>query len=363
MKPVRFIGKDRTEFSATLRKNVNNYFRENNISVNGNRILFLKTAILSALYIIPFILILTIPMKGITALLLCAVIAIGMSGIGMSVMHDGGHGAYSDKKWVNKIMAKTMYILGGCVFNWNMQHNIMHHTFTNILGYDEDIEPRAVIRLSPHAPALKFQRFQHIYALFLYGMMSLSLVTKDFRQLWLYYKKGVLKQQNAEPVAEFLTLFTTKVLYLFTAIVLPVLLTDFSWWQVLIGFLLMHFISGVIMSTIFQMAHIVEGADHPLINVEGNIDNEWVIHQLYTTSNFARNNALLNWFIGGLNFQIEHHLFPNISHVHYPAIAPIVEKTAYEFGLPYNMKPTFFGALKSHLRTLKEFGERKAAAA
>ena len=87
------------------------------------------------------------------------------------------------------------------------------------------------------------------------------------------------------------------------------------------------------MSTVFQMAHVVEGAAQPLPDEDSVVHTEWAVHQLRSTSDFGRNNVFLNWYVGGLNFQIEHHLFPNISHVHYRNIAPIVEETARELGL------------------------------
>jgi linoleoyl-CoA desaturase len=138
---------------------------------------------------------------------------------------------------------------------------------------------------------------------------------------------------------------------------LPILFTPYTWWQVLIGFFILHFTSGIIMSTVFQMAHVVNGVEQPLPNKNNIITNEWAVHQLRTTANFAKDNKLLNWYVGGLNFQIEHHLFPNICHIHYPKIAPIVEKTALDFGIAYNTKSTFLNALKSHIKRLKELGE------
>jgi linoleoyl-CoA desaturase len=133
-----------------------------------------------------------------------------------------------------------------------------------------------------------------------------------------------------------------------------------GWGFVLLGFLTMHLTGGGIMAIIFQMAHIAQEADQPLLNAEGNIENEWAIHELLTTVNFSRNNRVLGWYIGGLNFQIEHHLFPNICHVHYRKISPIVERTAKEFGLRYNLKPGFFGAIASHTRMLKVLGKQVA---
>ena len=356
MKTIKFINEDRVQFAATLRKKVNLYFKEKKISTKGNGGMIVKAITMLGLYLVPFVVILLFPMNVWLMIFLSVVMGIGMSGIGMSVMHDGAHGSFSNKGWLNKLFADTMYMIGGNVFNWKMQHNIFHHTFTNINGFDEDIRSRVVIRMSPEEPLKKIHRFQYLYFFILYSLMTLSKLVGDFFQLREYNKTGLTKEQNAKPQQEFLKLIGTKAFYLIIMIGLPLLLTSFLWWQVLLGFLAMHLTAGVIMSLVFQMAHVVEGAEQPLPNAEGNIENEWAIHELLTTSNFAKRNRLLSWFIGGLNFQIEHHLFPNICHMHYRKIAPIVKQTAMEFGLPYNAKRTFFHALVSHVRMLKELG-------
>ncbi len=316
----------------------------------------IKSILMLSMYLVPFILILTLPLSPWLMLLFSVVIGIGLAGTGMSVMHDAMHGSFSRKKWLNDLMSNTMYLLGGSVFTWKVQHNILHHTFTNIDGHDEDIASKAIIRLSRHAPLHKVHRFQHLYALFLYSLMTLSKLFKDFPQLHHYNKTGLTRQQNASPAKELIKLSIAKALYLGVFVGLPFLLTDFSWWQILLGFLLTHLTAGMIMSVVFQMAHIVEGASQPLLNEEGNVENEWAIHQLDTTANFARRSRWLNWYTGGLNFQIEHHLFPNICHIHYRQISPIVERTAAEFGIVYNIKPTFAHAFASHLRMLKQLG-------
>jgi linoleoyl-CoA desaturase len=246
------------------------------------------------------------------------------------------------------------------VFTWNIQHNVKHHTFTNIKGYDEDINTKAIIRLSNQAPLKRIHRFQYIYAFFFYTLMTIAKLFNDFVQLAEYNKAGITKQQNAEPKTELLRLIFYKLAYFSVFLFLPIIITGFNWWIMLLGFLIMHLTAGGIMSIIFQMAHISEGVEQPVLNEEGNIENEWAIHELETTANFARNNRLLSWFIGGLNFQIEHHLFPNICHVHYKRISPIVEKTAKEFGLNYNVQPTFFKAIISHTKTLKILGKKAA---
>ena len=280
-----------------------------------------------------------------------------MAGIGMCVMHDAVHGSYSQKEWVNKLLGGTMYLLGSNVFNWKIQHNFLHHAYTNVEGYDQDIASKGPIRLSQYAPLKKIHRYQYIHAFFFYGLMTISKLINDFTQLLEFNKVGITSKYNVNPVAEYLKMVIVKILYLFVFIGLPVLFTPFSWLQVLLGFFVMHWVAGCILSTVFQMAHVVEGAEQVLPNAEGIIDREWAVHELRTTSDFARNNAFLEYYVGGLNFQIEHHLFPNISHIHYRKIAPIVEKTAKEFGFIYNLKPSFLNAFYSHIHRLKELGQ------
>jgi len=365
MKTIKFVCHDdkQKQFAAAVRKNVHNYFREKGISTKGNAAMVGQTVVMLSLYIIPFVLIFTVPMNAWVALLMAFIIGAGMAGIGMCVMHDAVHNSYSAKEWVNKLLGATMYLLGSNVFNWKIQHNYLHHAYTNIEGYDQDIASRGPIRLSQFAPVKNIHRYQYIHAFFFYGLMTISKLVKDFTQLIEYNKAGITRQYQVNPTAEYIKMVSVKVIYLFVFIGLPILFTPFSWWQVLLGFFMMHWTAGCILSTVFQMAHVVEGTEQLLPDPEGNINRDWAFHELRTTSDFARNNLFLNYYIGGLNFQIEHHLFPNICHIHYRKIAPIVEKTAREFGFVYNLKPSFIMALRSHIRRLRELGQSRELAA
>lgn len=356
MKTLKFVTKEKGQFTATLRKNVNDYFKEKGISTKGDSKMIFKSIVMFAAYFAPFVLILTLPLGGWIVFPLSVLMGIGMAGIGMSVMHDAAHGSFSSKTWVNKLFSTSMYFIGGNSFNWKVQHNIMHHTYTNIDGFDEDIDPKGTLRLSVQSPLKKVHRFQHIYAFFLYCLMTLSRTVGEFFQLARYNKTGVTKQQGHSPTREMIRLVLAKIGYVVIIIGLPLLLTSFSWWIILLGFITMHVVAGLFMSTVFQMAHLVEIANQPIPDTEGIIHNEWAIHELETTANFARKSRLFAWLIGGLNYQIEHHLFPNICHVHYKAISPIVERTAREFGVPYNENRTFFSAIGSHVRMLKALG-------
>jgi linoleoyl-CoA desaturase len=274
-------------------------------------------------------------------------------------MHDANHGGYSNKSWVNNLLGYSLNVVGGNSFNWKMQHNVLHHTYTNIHDVDEDISPRGVLRMSPHGEWKFFHQFQHLYAWFFYGLMTLVWVlVKDFVRINRYHKDGLVKKQKADITTEWTILIATKVFYVLYIGVLPVVLLSLAWWQVFIGFLVMHYVAGFILAIIFQPAHVIDGTEYPLPNDDGKMETCWAAHQLHTTTNFANNNRILSWYAGGLNFQVEHHLFPNICHVHYRALSRIVKATALEFGLPYKSEPTFRSALLSHAKLLKQLGER-----
>jgi linoleoyl-CoA desaturase len=347
------------QFGVTVKKNVHNYFKENNISTKGNAGLVVKTVVLLSMYIVPFVWMMSIHMNPWLALALTQVMGVGMAGIGMCVMHDSVHGSYSSKEWVNKWLGRTIYLLGNNVFNWKIQHNVLHHTYTNIEGHDEDIADKGPLRLSNHVGIRKIHYYQYIHAFFFYGLMTFSKLVKEFGQLKRYSKMGYAKKFNINLTREYTKLVFIKVAYLFTFLVFPLFVTDFTWWQLLIGFLSMNYTAGFIMSVIFQLAHVVEGIHDHAPTSEGIVENNWAVHELLTTANFAPHNHLLNWYIGGLNYQIEHHLFPGICHVHYRDISPIVARTAKEFGIPYHQQPTFRKALASHVRKLKELSREQ----
>ncbi|MBI3519158.1 MAG: acyl-CoA desaturase [Bacteroidetes bacterium] len=357
IQPVKFIAQDKTEkqFVVDLRKRVNDYFKLNHISPKANANMVIKTIVLISSYIIPFIIILLVPMNAWLALALTVLMGFGIAGVGMGVMHDACHGAYSQKHWVNHLLSGTLYLLGSNVLNWKIQHNVLHHTYTNISGLDEDIDDKGPIRLSENKPLKWYHKYQFIYAFAFYGLMTITMLTNDFTRLFKYHQAGLVKSQNKKIAQEFVKMLFRKIIYLSVIIGLPLWLTDYTIWQILFGFFMMHWTASIILSFVFQMAHVVEGAEQPM--PESNIPSDWSIHQLHTTSDFARNNKFITWYVGGLNFQIEHHLFPNICHIHYKQLAPIVEQTAKEYGIYYNLKPSFNSALLSHIYRLKELGK------
>jgi linoleoyl-CoA desaturase len=314
-----------------------------------------------SLFLAPYFLILTLGLPNWANLLLTIVMGVGMAGVGMNVMHDGNHGAYSNKKWVNKFMGGSIYILAGNVYNWQVQHNVLHHTYTNIHEHDEDMEAGRILRFSKHTEWKKHHKFQHFYSVLLYGLLTFNwAITTDFQQMYRYMKRKLSYGKLPTAATNWTTLLITKTLYVTIWIVLPMLLLDIAWYKILLGFFIMHYIAGVILSVVFQLAHIVDEADTPLPDESGTMKNTWAIHQLFTTVNFGTKNKVVNWFTGGLNHQVEHHIFPNISHVHYTKISKIVKETAKEFNLPYNEYKTTRKAIISHFSHLKELGKQPA---
>jgi len=319
-----------------------------------------KTVFMFVLYFVPYILILTGTVTGAFGLFsLVILMGLGLAGIGLSVMHDANHGAYSKKTWVNELVGYSLNLLGATSYTWKLQHNVLHHTYTNIHEEDEDISPRGVLRFSPHSNWKSMHRYQFIYAWPLYGLMTLVwLLVKDFTRLSRYNRIGLVTAQKGNLVKEWTILFITKIFFVGYTFVIPLIFTPLLWWQILIGVVTMHFLAGFILAIIFQPAHVIEGAEFPLPDENRTIENNWAVHQLLTTTNFGNNSKWFSWYVGGLNFQIEHHLFPNVCHVHYNKIAGIVQTTAEEFGLPYKTSRTFIGALAGHARLLKQLGAR-----
>lgn len=361
-KSLRFA-KDRQDFFITLNKRVNEYFKSRELSRHANLEMIVKTIFMFVLYFAPFVLMLTGVVSGTWPMLaMCVLMGTGVAGIGLSIMHDANHGAYSNKPWVNNLVGYSLNIVGGNAFNWKIQHNVLHHTYTNVYDADEDISPRGVLRMSPHSDWKAMHKFQHVYAWFLYGLMTLVWVlAKDIIRLISYHKDGLIKKQNANLTTEIVILAATKILYLAYIFTLPMVILDLSFWTVLLGFCVMHYVAGFILAIIFQPAHVIEGTEYFEPDTNGNLENNWAIHQLHTTTNFANKSRLFSWYVGGLNFQVEHHLFPNICHVHYRKIAPIVEATAKEFDIPYKSAETFWDALVGHGKLLKELGKKPIA--
>ncbi|MFT5890586.1 MAG: linoleoyl-CoA desaturase [Dokdonia sp.] len=283
----------------------------------------------------------------------------GMAGIGMGVMHDAIHGSYSKSKKMNRFLGYSFNLIGANATVWKIQHNVLHHTYTNIEHADDDLNAPFFLRFSPHAKHYWAHQFQHIYIWFFYGISTISwITTKDFVRLKRYRDMGFLDKKN-EYRNTLISMIGWKLLYYSYALVLPMVMLPFSWWVILLAFISMHFVTGLLVSIIFQVAHIMSINEFPLPDEQGMMNDNWYAHQFATTTNFSPNSKVLFWLIGGLNYQVEHHVLPDVCHVHYKNLTKIVSDTAEEFGMPYHVKKSLFHAIWDHTKMLRMLGKKE----
>ena len=352
MSKVTFINSPRP-FKTLLDERIDSYFKNNHIQERGNWNLYSKTIILLGSLALVYAAILYLPGSWVT-LLLCALLGFIQSTIGFNVMHDAAHGSYCSNARLNNIIAWIGGdLMGGSTYLWKIKHNIIHHTYTNIEGLDDDIAKYPLFRLSPEQKLRWFHRYQFLYAVPLYFFTTFNWILFDD------YLKLVTKKINATDIRpmglrDHLEFWSGKLVNLTLFFIIPIFV--FGFWKALLGFFIMHAALGLSLALVFQMAHAVEEAAFPVPNDENKIENEWALHQVATTVNFAMRNKVISWLVGGLNFQVEHHLYPKISHIHYPQISKIVKKTCEDLNIQYNAFPTFWQALTSHFRYLRLLG-------
>jgi len=275
--------------------------------------------------------------------------------VGFNIMHDGAHESFSKNKTLNKAAAMTFNLIGSNAFYWKQKHNINHHAYTNVIEADEDIEAFGLLRMSPHQPRYGFHRFQHLYIWLLYPLTSLFwFFGLDFKAYFLerIAQREFTKKQTIKDHAIF---WLSKLNYIILYLYLPSLVL--GWSATIIGFLVMHAVMGYVFAVVFQLAHVVDKAEFPKPDSEGNIHDEWANHQLKTTVDFATKSKFVTWALGGLNFQVEHHLFPRISHIHYPEVHGIVQQVCNEQNVQHREYETLWGAVKGHYNHLKLLGQ------
>lgn len=359
---ITFPNRDARRFTEEVKREVQAYFESRGLSDKATAGMVLKTVILLGGSLATYLLILFGGFGPWVKLGLAVLLGVGVAGVGFAVAHDALHGAYSRNPLVNKVLGLSFDLFGANGYMWKITHNVIHHTYTNIHGVDEDLSVSPLLRLSPEAPLKPVHRWQHLYAFLAYSTSTLFWVfVKDYK----YFLQKDLGpyQDKKHPPAEVASLVVMKLVYYGWSIVVPLLVLDLAWWQFLIGYLAMHLTAGTILGIVFQLAHVVEGTEHPLPDEHGAMEEAWMVHEMETTSNFARDNRLLSWYVGGLNFQVEHHLFPRVCSVHYPAISRIVEAVARRNGVVYNSQPTFRAAVRSHYVMLRRFGRETLEAA
>jgi len=323
-------------------------------STGGTTAAHVKTATLFAWLVTSYLLLVFVAEGPWTAVPFAVSLALAMAGIGFNVMHDGGHGSYSLHRRVNRLMARSVDLLGGSSYVWHRKHNLMHHTWPNVPGVDDDIETGGLARLATAQPRRAFHRFQWLYMWPLYGFLAPKWhLFDDFA----FLATGRIGERRfPRPRGEDLAVFVGgKILFFSWAFAIPLLRHSLP--LVLLTYFGVTWVLGLTLSVVFQLAHCVPEAASGAAD-----ERSWARRQVESSVDFARGHGLVTWYLGGLNYQIEHHLFPQVAHVHYPALAPIVESACREFGVRYSAYPTLGSALHAHLRFLRELGASPATA-
>lgn len=352
---VTFPGDATSVLMKELRESVASHFRDRGLSDKADAAMVARTVVMLGMTFGAYAAILTGRLSTPAMLGLAVVMGVGIAGIGFGISHDALHGAYSSRPWINRLLGFTFDFCGASSYLWKRGHNVAHHTYTNIAGVDGDIASNGLLRKTPQAEHRPSHRYQHLYAFPLYSLATLNwLFIKDYVDI--LRDRALPPSERVHSASDVAQMVVMKAVCYGWSIVLPLVLLPIPWWKFLIGFVAMHLTAGLILGIVFQLAHLVEGVHIPPPNMSGVIDESWVEHELKTTANFATHNRLLTWYIGALNYQIEHHLFPKICSTHYPAIRPIVREAARRHGLPYLDQPTLFGAIASHYRFMKNMG-------
>ncbi|MGH8559166.1 MAG: fatty acid desaturase family protein [Methylococcales bacterium] len=352
---VVFANVPPSDFTREVKTGVAAYFRDRGIRDKANGAMVAKTLILATMTFGSYALILSNQFRPTAMLILAVIMGIGFAGLGFAI-HDAIHGAFSANPRINRLLAITYDIMGASRYLWKITHNGIHHTFTNVMDIDEDIRViDPMVRLSPGSPRFWHHRFQHIYTWVLYTLATINwILVKDYRYMFL---PDLGPYHNPRrPTKIILDMFAFKLINLTWTLVIPLIVIDLPWQQILLGYLVMNMVAGFILGVVFQMAHVVEPAEFVEADRNSRVEDEWFLHQMRTTANFATSNRLLTLYVGGLNHQVEHHLFPMVCSIHYPAIRKIVQDAAHRHGVVYHCFPTFSAALASHYRLLKHLG-------
>lgn len=356
IKKVKFTGHNNSLFNKTLKKRLDDYFAQHQQTHFADGRMWFKVVFWLGMWIATWCMAMFFKIPGWALLIVAIAHMFTHLCIAFNIAHDANHDAISKKKWVNHLLGYSLDLCGVNSYLWRYSHNNIHHSYVNIEGIDTSSEGHGIIRFTTNAEWKPIYKYQHLYAPFLYGIATLNYVfSKDF-WIFLHLRKN---QHGLKPsVKQWFFLIVTKMFYYTYTLIIPTLLLPYSFWTILLVFVLCHAILGIALALTFQTGHLIEETSFPAINADGNIDKNWAIHIVETTVDYARTNPVVAWFLGSINVHVIHHLYPRICHTHYADIAPIVQQTAEEHGLQYRTFPSFGKAIASHFKLLKQLGEK-----
>jgi linoleoyl-CoA desaturase len=339
-------------FPKVLRRRLDRYFAEQNLSPKANRAMWIKIGVGLALLAGSWIAIYAFRPGSWKFVALYLLGGLAQTFLLLNIAHDSNHNAISSQPLVNKALNYAFDLCGINSYMWRILHHRGHHSCVNVHGEDDALTGRGLFRFTPHEPRRPLHRFQHVYGLFLYALFSLDYIfVRDFESF--FFPTHDYLKRTRHPAFEIITLFAGKAFYFTYMLVLPVALLHKSLYLVVGAFLLVHLIVGLSVSLVFQTTHTIDTTYFPLSRSE--FDNS-VYHIFATTADYATANPVVGWLAGGLNHHIAHHLCPFVCHTHYAPLTRIVTETAAEFGIPYRQHPTMTQAIRHHLILLKQLG-------
>ena len=346
-------------FQLELYRRVDDYFKRSGRHRRDMLQWYIKAASILGLFVVSYLLLVFVVSAWWQAVPLTIVLAIATGGIGFNIMHDAGHGAVSQYRAINRLMAHSLDIVGGSSYLWRWKHSVIHHNYSNITDHDMDVSLGMLARFTPYQASYTHQRWQQWYIWLLYGLMAIKW--QFFDDFWALLLGKIGPHHIPRPRgADLVWLVACKLSFFVLAFGIPLLLHPL--WAFAALYFLYATVLGLALSVVFQLAHCVEEADFPEVAKDArSVDNPWAVHQVKTTVNFSRGNRMLTWLIGGLNYQIEHHLFPDVSHCNYPGLSSLVKDTCDEFGIEYKEHTSFWSGVCSHFRWLRRMGAPAAA--
>jgi linoleoyl-CoA desaturase len=339
-------------FPKVLRRRLETFFVDANISPKADPTMWAKIAIGMAVLAGSWIALYALHPAPWAFVALYVLGGLAQTFLLLNIAHDSNHNAISRRPAINKSLNYVFDLCGISSYMWRILHHRGHHSCINLHGEDDAIEGRGLFRFTPHDPRAPLHRFQHIYALFLYALFSLEYVfVRDFQSF--FFPAHDYLTRTKHPLREYVILFAGKAFYLTYMLVLPVLVMKEPLLLVLAAFFVVHLIVGISVVLVFQTTHVIEDTYFPLQRSE--FENG-VYHVFATTADYATENPVVGWLVGGLNHHVVHHLCPYVCHTHYAPLTRIVKQTAEEFGVPYRQHTTMTKAVWHHLQLLKQLG-------
>lgn len=272
----------------------------------------------------------------------------------LNLIHEACHNNLFTTKQMNRAYVLLFDMIGANSYMWKKRHVRLHHNFTNVDGWDSDIEKSKFLKVHPEDSTKRFNRYQHLLV-FLYPFFITNwFLIRDFKDF--FDSKMIVRKLGGVPVVEYIKLFFFKLFFVGYMIVVPLVLTSFGWLKILIAFFLVLISAGFFALVVLLPPHVNTSNEFPHVDEGMKLHQSWFMHQLNTTNDVKNDNWFTRHIMGNFNFHIAHHLFPNVSYVYAKEVTEVIKKFLLEKGLPYRSYP-LFATFKNHYRLIKQNGK------